>query len=168
MKISLIVAVSENGVIGRAGDIPWTVPADMRHFKEKTLGKPVIMGRKTWDSLGRPLPKRTNIVITRNEAFDVEGVLRANRFEDAISLAKSLSPTPDEIMIIGGAGIYKRALPIADCVYWTRIHGDIEGDTFFPDLSPEEWQQMSAEYVEKSGNASHACTVMVYHRKHAS
>lgn len=175
MILSLIVAVSENGVIGRAGDIPWTIPADMRHFKAATLGKPVIMGRKTWDSLPGRLPGRTNIVITRNESFHEDGVIRAASFEDACAIAQSQvqgleqeqgqgQEKTGEIMVIGGAGVYRLALPHADRVYLTRVHGTIDGDTYFPDLDPAAWVERSREYVAKTGKASHDCTFILLER----
>jgi len=165
--ISLIVAISQNNVIGKAGDIPWHIPADMRHFKETTMGKPVIMGRKTWDSLGKPLPKRTNIVITRNEAFKVEGVERAPRFEDALELARNLTPQPEEIVIIGGSGIYRLGLPHADRIYLTRVHGAMEGDTFFPEFDEKDWHLSESKFIAKEGKATHDCTILTYNRREA-
>lgn len=171
MILSLIVAVSENGVIGRAGDIPWTIPADMRHFKAATLGKPIIMGRKTWDSLPGRLPDRTNIVITRNENFREDGVIRAASFEDACAIAHKCAAeqaqAADEVMVIGGAGVYRLALPLADRIYLTRVHGIIEGDTTFPDLDPSDWVERKSEHITKTGKASHDCTFILLERNRA-
>jgi len=165
VTLSLIVAVSQNNVIGRAGGIPWRIPADMRHFRETTMGKPVIMGRRTWESLNGPLPGRTNIVITRNKGFVAERVLRAQRFEEALKQAQSLTPQPDEIVVIGGAGVYRLALPLADRIYLTRVHGDIPGDTFFPQLNPQEWTEVDQRFVPRNAKASHDCTIMTLERR---
>jgi dihydrofolate reductase len=130
-RISLIVAVSRNGVIGNKGKLPWHIPADLKLFKTLTMGKPVIMGRKTWDSLGHnPLPGRSNIVVTRDKTFHAEGARIAYSFEDA--LAKARAEKPAEIMVIGGEAIYASALPVATRVYLTAIEGDFEGDARMP------------------------------------
>lgn len=128
--IALVVAMAANGVIGADGKIPWRIPEDMRHFKAVTLGKPCIMGRKTWESLPKkPLPSRTNIVVTRDRQFRAEGALTAGAPDAAIELAKTLGP--DEIMIIGGAAIYQAALPQAARIHLTDVHGDFPGDARF-------------------------------------
>ncbi|MEM9334378.1 MAG: dihydrofolate reductase [Pseudomonadota bacterium] len=137
--ISLIVAASSNGVIGVDGDLPWRLPDDLKRFKALTTGKPVIMGRKTWESIGRPLPNRQNIVITRNAAFDAEGCDVVATPEQAIATAG----TSDELMIIGGGTIYEIFLDKATRIYLTRVHTEIDGDTFFPHLEPEVWIETS-------------------------
>jgi dihydrofolate reductase len=143
MKLSLIVAAANNNVIGRNNELPWHLPQDLKYFKSVTLGKPVIMGRKTFESIGKPLPGRTNIVITRQSDWQHAGVLVASNVDDALALAENfrneLGQTADEVMVIGGAEIYRCALPLADKIYLTRIDEDIKGDAWFPSLSDTEW-----------------------------
>lgn len=135
--VSLIVAMSSNRVIGRDGDLPWHLPADLRHFKKTTMGHHLIIGRATWDEVGRPLPGRTMVVVTRNRQFSGDGVLVAHSVNDALALVRD----DDEPFIGGGAEIYRQALEagIPDRLYITRVHADVEGDTFFPELSFDEW-----------------------------
>ena len=130
-RVSLIVAVSRNGVIGNKGKLPWHIPADLKFFKKMTMGKPVIMGRKTWDSLGHnPLPGRTNIVITKNKTMRAEGAHVVHSFDEA--LAKARGENPQEIMVMGGEAIFAAALPVASRVYLTAIEGEFEGDARMP------------------------------------
>jgi len=140
-RLTLIVAVADNGVIGREGGLPWRLSEDLRRFKQRTLGRPVVMGRKTWESLGKPLPGRTNIVITRrgNYQVDVSGVIVARDLDAAIAAAGEV----DEVMIIGGAEIYALALPRADLVELTQVHAIVEGDTVFPTLPSADWKEIS-------------------------
>jgi dihydrofolate reductase len=135
--VSLIVAMSSNGVIGRDGDLPWHLPADLRHFKATTMGHHLIIGRATWDELGRPLPGRTMVVVTRNRDFSADGVLVAHSVEEALSLVVG----DDGPFIGGGAEIYRQALDagFVDRVYVTRIHAEVEGDTFFPNIDLDGW-----------------------------
>ena len=137
--ISLIVAASSNGVIGVDGDLPWRLPDDLKRFKALTTGKPVIMGRKTWDSLGRPLPNRQNIVITRNPDFHAEGCDIVTTPEQAIGVAGD----SDELMIIGGGAIYAIFLDKATRIYLTRVHTEIDGDTYFPGPDTDVWIEAS-------------------------
>src|SRR6478609_5484045 len=139
--VALIVARTRNGVIGLNNTMPWHLPEDLRYFKRVTLGKPVIMGRNTWESLGKPLPGRDNIVITRNENFHADGATVVNDLDAALLLANSLADArdTDEIMVIGGAQIYAAALPQVTRAYITEVHADIEGDTFFPGMNPLDW-----------------------------
>lgn len=139
MKISLIAAVAENGVIGRDGQLPWRLPADLQHFKAVTLGKPVVMGRKTWQSLGRPLPGRRNIVISRNPLFRAEGAEVFSTFEQALAVLGAA----EEVMVIGGGELYRAAWTRADTLYLTRVHAAPAGDTRFPDVGPE-WERVEA------------------------
>ncbi len=133
--ISIIVAVAgEKRVIGKAGGLPWHIPEELKRFREATLGHPIIMGRKTYESIGRVLPDRTNIVITRDPSFQAEGIVIARSLEEALQLAQG-KPGDDELFVIGGGEIYKQALPLADKLYLTVIDQEIEGDTFFPDYS---------------------------------
>ena len=135
--VSLIVAMSSNRIIGRDGDLPWHLPADLRHFKKTTMGHHLIIGRATWDELGRPLPGRTMVVVTRNRGFEADGVLVAHSIAEALSLVLD----DDEPFIGGGAEIYRQALEaeMVDRLYITRIHAEIKGDTFFPDIDLDEW-----------------------------
>ena len=137
MKISLIVAMSSNGVIGRDGDLPWHLPADLRHFKKTTMGHHLIIGRATWDEVGKPLPGRTMVVVTRNRDFRAEGVLVAYSLEGALALVRD----DDEPFIGGGAEIYRQALEagIVDRLYITRVRAHVEGDTFFPSIDLDQW-----------------------------
>ncbi len=137
--ISLIVAASTNGVIGVDGDLPWRLSDDLKRFKALTTGKPVIMGRKTWDSIGRPLPNRQNIVITRNPDFTANGCDIVSTPEQAIDVADNA----DELMIIGGGTIYEIFLDKATRVYLTRVHAEIDGDTFFPELDSGVWTEVA-------------------------
>jgi dihydrofolate reductase len=134
--VSLVAAMGgENRVIGHGGRIPWHIKADLEHFKNLTTGHAVIMGRKTFESIGRPLPKRTNIVVTRNADFSHEGIVVAYSLEDALEKAKEYSENKREIFIIGGAELYAQALPHADKLYLTLVEGSFEGDAFFPDIA---------------------------------
>jgi dihydrofolate reductase len=135
--------MARNRVIGRAGTMPWHIPADLRYFKAVTMGKPLIMGRKTFQSIGRPLPGRTNIVITRQADFTAEGVLILPDWEAALSLAGDIAQRDgvDEIMIVGGGEIYALALPHADRIYLTEIQIDAAGDTVFPEIDRSDWQE---------------------------
>lgn len=136
--IALIVAMAENGVIGRDGKLPWRIPEDMKWFRERTAGRPLIMGRKTWESFPKkPLPGRTNIVVTRNVAYQAEGAVVVPSLEAALEVARR--ENPEEIMVIGGAEIYRAALPFAHRVYLTRVHGAFAGDTKFAAFETEQW-----------------------------
>ena len=138
MLISLIVAMANHRVIGRDNEMPWHMPADLRHFKAVTLGKPVVMGRRTFESIGRPLPGRRNLVISRNPEWQAAGVEVAPALDAALALLADY----DEVMIIGGGQLYAEALSRADRLYLTHIDLDVEGDTFFPDYTGYKWQQI--------------------------
>lgn len=141
MKISFICAASQNGIIGRDNRLPWHLPADLAHFKRLTTGHPILMGRKTYESIGKPLPNRTNIVITRQTDFQANGCLVAHSLQAAFDLCS----TDDEIFIIGGAEIYRQTLPVANKIYLTRIRRDFEGDTFLFELDPSVWRETFRE-----------------------
>ncbi len=142
MRISLIVAMSENRVIGREGGLPWRLSADLRRFKRLTIGHAIVMGRKTFESLGRRLlPGRTSIVVTRQKEYDGCGALVARDVDKAIRLAAS----DNEVVIIGGAEIYRQALPRVERLYLTLVHANVEGDTFFPELEQGQWRLVEAE-----------------------
>lgn len=137
MLVSIIVATDERGAIGRDGGLPWRLPDDLRRFKALTMGKPIVMGRRTWDSIGRPLPGRHNIVITRDATLALQGATVVTSLDAAIAAAGAV----DEACIIGGAEIYRLALPRTDVIHLTRVHATVEADTFFPPLVPEEWDE---------------------------
>lgn len=139
-RLCLIVAQAENRAIGKDNQMPWHLPEDLQYFKRVTMGKPVIMGRKTFESIGRALPGRTNIVVTRQTDWHANGVQTVASLEAAIDLATAAST--DEIMIIGGAQIYRAALPLVERIYLTQVHDSFDGDAFFPQLGPE-WAETS-------------------------
>lgn len=140
-RISLIVAMDENGLIGRDNGLPWRLPNDLKHFKQTTMGKPLIMGRKSFESIGRPLPGRRNIVLTRDPDWSAEGVEVAADINDAIALAGDV----DEVMIIGGAQVYAQVLEHADRIYLTRVHERFDGDTHFPPVDWQQWDEISRQ-----------------------
>lgn len=144
---ALIAARAANGVIGRDGGLPWRIPADMRHFRRITLDKPVVMGRKTWTSIGRPLPRRTNIVISRDVGFKADGANVADSLEAAVKLALEAAETlqANEIMVIGGEAVYAGLLPRARRLYLTEIAAEIHGDARFPDFDTSAWQLISSD-----------------------
>jgi dihydrofolate reductase len=152
MKISLIVAVSRNGVIGRDNQLPWHLPEDLKYFKSVTMGKPILMGRKTYDSIGRPLPGRTNIVITRDPQWQAAGVQVASSLQDAMALAEQACALAgaEEIMVIGGEQIYSMTLPVADRLYLTQVDAEVEGDAYFPDVDLACWTQVDELLPEKT------------------
>ena len=157
--ISLIVAASENGVIGRDGDLPWRLSDDLRRFKAVTMGKPIVMGRKTWESIGRPLPGRQNIVVSRQPGLQCEGAEVVTSAEAAVAAAAGAG----EIMIIGGSEIYALFLPLADRVYLTRVHAHVEGDAVFPALG-DAWRLLSDERHAADDNNDHDMSFRVYER----
>lgn len=144
MTLSAIVAISANNVIGKDNELPWYLPADLKYFKRTTLGHPVIMGRKSYDSIGRPLPKRTNIIVTRDPYYISSNILVAHSIGEAVDLAKDMES--EETFIIGGAMIYESSLPLLDRMYITEVNANIEGDTFFPEWNQEEWKLISEEH----------------------
>ena len=157
--ISLIVAVSDNGVIGRDGDLPWRQSDDLKRFKAVTMGKPIVMGRKTWASIGRPLPGRQNIVVSRQPGLEFEGA------EVVASATAAIEAVPDaeEIMIIGGSEIYALFLPLADRVYLTRVHADVDGDARFAELG-DDWQLASDERHAADDRNEHDMSFRIYER----
>lgn len=159
-KIAIVVGAAENYVVGHKGDMPWKVSADLKNFKALTVGKPVVMGRKTFESIGRALPNRRNIVITRNADWSADGAETSSSLAEALTLAGG-SP---EIMVIGGGEIYAQALPQADTVYLTRIHATPDGDTWFPALSDQIWQKTRAEKLPRGPNDTADATFCVYER----
>jgi dihydrofolate reductase len=144
----LVVAVARNGVMGKGGGLPWRIPEDLRHFKRVTKGHAVIMGRKTWDEVGKPLPERRNIVVTRNESLRLEGAEVVRTLADAIARARETDPEP---RVIGGAEIYRLALPLATRIYLTEIDRDVDGDTFFPTFDRALFREVERRAGEEPG-----------------
>lgn len=167
MKISLFVAVAENGVIGVNGQLPWKISADLKTFRRLTMGKPLIMGRKTFQSLKGPLDGRDNIVLTTDPTFEAEGICVVDNLADALTLARTLGATrgADEIMVIGGADVFRAALPRADRIYWTDIHASPEGDVHFPEFDRLEWQEVSREPLPTSEKDTVTATLRVLERR---
>lgn len=141
MSLSIIVGMAKNRVIGVDNDLPWHIPADLKYFQATTLGKPILMGRKTFDSIGKPLPGRQNIVITRNDAWKHEGVTVCPSLEAAISSAGEA----DEVMIVGGAQIYRQAVSMVDRMYITEVDVEVQGDATFPEFDVSEWRETSRQ-----------------------
>jgi dihydrofolate reductase len=161
MIVSLIVAVGRRNEIGKDGVMPWHLPADLKHFKATTLGKPVLMGRKTLAAIGRPLPERRNLVLTRDPVFSAPGCERVGSLDEALVRAASSV----ELMVIGGGEVYRLAWPRADRVYLTRIQAEVEGaDTFFPPLSDTEWRQLSRDDRRSDAKNPYDYSFLVYDR----
>lgn len=146
MKISLVVAAATNNSIGKDGKMPWHLPNDMKHFKNLTWGMPVIMGRKTFESLGKALPGRKNIVVSRQPAFSAPGAVMVKNLEDALFVAREADA--NEVMVIGGGEIYRALMDRAQRIYLTRVEAEPEGDTFFPSLNPRQWHLLSQKNHE--------------------
>lgn len=159
--ISLIVAASLNDVIGVDGGLPWHLPDDLKRFKALTTGKPIVMGRRTFESIGRPLPGRRNVVLTRQGDLEIDGVDMASSVSEAIAR----SGRADEIMVIGGGEIYARFLPGADRVYLTRVNVEIDGDTHFPKLGERDWVLLESELHESDAQHTHAFSFLTYERR---
>ncbi|MBN9275378.1 MAG: dihydrofolate reductase, partial [Mesorhizobium sp.] len=160
MDVVIHVAIAENGVIGRDGGLPWRLSTDLKRFKAETMGKPIVMGRKTWESFPkRPLPGRLNIVVTRDPAFRAEGAEVVHSLADALVLARTKGRCmvgADTICVIGGGEIYAQALPLADRLSVTHVKAVVEGDTRFPAIDPQTWRVVAAEDVPAGEKDSHA------------
>ena len=169
MRISLILAVARDGVIGRAGAIPWRIATDMRRFRSLTMGRPIIMGRKQYQSVGKPLQGRDNIVVSRNRDFAAAGIFVVATLQAAIDLGKGLATSRgvDEIMIIGGAQIYALALPIADRIYLSRVEAEVEGDVRFDLGDLTGWHVLSTEQVPSGPKDQYPHTFSVLDRSAA-
>jgi dihydrofolate reductase len=165
LKLALVVAMAKNRVIGRGGMLPWRMPSDLKQFRRLTLDKPVIMGRRTFVSIGRPLPRRHNIVITRDPAFHAEGVVVSATIEDAVEAARVAARElgAGEIMVIGGGEIYRALLATADRIYLTVVDATPEGDTIFPALGPD-WHEVRREPIPRLDEDDHDATLLVYDR----
>jgi dihydrofolate reductase len=166
VAVAIIAAVAANGVIGSGNTIPWHLPSDFAHFKRMTMGKPLIMGRKTFESIGRPLPGRTNIVVTRQEGYQPDGVIVISSLEAALEHAQTIAKTDraNEVMIGGGAAIYAQALPIADRMYITHVGAAPAGDTYFPTVDMQEWKESGVIDVPTNPKDSAAFRIKVYRR----
>ncbi|MGA7972876.1 MAG: dihydrofolate reductase [Pseudolabrys sp.] len=167
MKVVLVAAVAENGVIGAAGGMPWRLKSDLAHFRALTIDKPVVMGRKTWQSVGRPLPRRTNIVITRDPHFVAHGALVVPSFEAALDAARKDAEArgTDEIMVIGGSDIFLAAMPLADRLEITHVHAVPEGDVKFPPIDPAIWREVSRRKYPAGPDDSADFSVTAYSRR---
>ena len=163
MRRSLVVAVASNGVIGRDGGLPWKLPDDLAYFKKVTMGHPVVMGRRTWESIGKALPGRENIVVTRNRGYQAPGCVVVGSLAEAWKAAGDA----DEVSIIGGTTLFEETLPIADRIHLTEVQGDVPGDTFFPAFDRSEWRE--TEVLRHPADARHAWPfrIVVLDRKRA-
>lgn len=163
MQIVLVVAMAQNRVIGVDGDLPWKISADLKHFKAVTMGHPVIMGRKTYESIGKPLPGRDNIVITRNDAFAADGIERVSSIEDALDLCRSRNA--EKAMIIGGGQIYAETINLADVIELTEVHAEIKGDTVFPEIDGTLFEEVARERFADDGEGTPAYSFVTLQRR---
>lgn len=161
--VSVVVAADERGGIGRSGGLPWHLPEDLRRFKALTMGKPIVMGRRTWDSIGRPLPGRRSIVVSRQPGLAIEGAEVVGSLEQAFDIAAEAP----EVCVIGGAELYRLALPQADLVHLTRVHAEVEADTFLPPLEPSEWEEVSREAHPADARHAHPYSFVTLRRVRA-
>jgi dihydrofolate reductase len=167
-RIALIWAMARNRIIGRENSLPWRLPVDMQHFRQLTLHHPILMGRKTFESLRRPLPDRTNIVISRDPSYSAPGSLVANTIDEALKVATQHLPADDpEIFVIGGENLYAQMLPLADRLYVTLVEADVDGDARFPDFDWSEWREIGRHHHEADEKNEYACTFMSLERKNA-
>ncbi len=166
MRIALVVAVAENGVIGSGGGLAWKISDDLKWFKKITLGKPIVMGRKTFDSIGKALPGRANIVVTRSRTFAAEGVTAVASLDAALAAAEAAAKGAgaEEICVIGGGEIYRQTLPRAGRIYLTRVEARVEGDTFFPPIDPAQWRDTAAGGCERSEKNQYSCRFFILDR----
>lgn len=160
MRLSIVAAMSEDRVIGKDNRLPWHMPADLKQFKKITSHKPVLMGRKTWESIGRPLPNRTNIVISRSGETNIEGAQVFSSIVEALAEVED----QEEVMVIGGAELYRQFLPLADRMYLTYIHGSFDGDVRFPDFDPTEWKEKDRKPHPADENNAFCYTFLILDR----
>ncbi len=166
-RISLVVAMDENGLIGRGGALPWRLPEDLRHFRRLTLGKTVLMGRKTWDSLGKPLEGRRNWVLSRDPAFRPAGAEVFRSLDEALAAHernRGHGPLPHELVVIGGAELYRQALPLARTIHLTRVHATVDGDTHFPPWRESDFRQTEAVHHPADARHAHAYSFITLER----
>ncbi len=161
--ISLIVAMAQNGVIGRENSLPWRLPEDLKRFRAFTLGKPILMGRKTFESLGRPLPGRTNLVLTRDRGWSAQGVVVVHSVEEALLQAAA----SDELVVIGGAEIYRLVLPVARRIYLTHVHADVPGDITFPEFDSTQWADVECSSQPADEEHAYPLTFVTLERRNA-
>ena len=162
--VSIVVAMDERNAIGRAGGLPWRLPEDLKRFKALTLGKPVVMGRRTWDSIGKPLPGRHNLVVTRQRGLSLDGATVVGSLEQAFDAAGEVP----EVCVIGGAEVYRAALPITNVLHVTRVHATLEADTFFPPLEPADWVEVTREDRAADERHAWAYSFLDLHRRRRS
>ena len=161
MKLALIVAMDEAGLIGKDNDLPWRLSADLQYFRRVTMGKPIIMGRKTHESIGRPLPGRDNIIITSDTQYQAEGCIVTHSISEALKQCKQA----EEAMIMGGASLYKQCLPLVDIIYLTQVHATLKGDTWFPAWDKKDWIVVSEKRHPADDKNEYPYSFMVYQRK---
>ncbi|SFR73653.1 dihydrofolate reductase [Marinobacter daqiaonensis] len=166
MRKALIVAMSRNRVIGRNNRLPWYLPGDLKYFKQATMGKPIIMGRKTWESIGKALPGRLNVVVSSRELDLPPGVARVATLNEAFrkAEAQAMLDGVDEVMVIGGAQIYEAVLPEIDRMYITQVHAEVEGDALFPEVDLDQWQEIGREDFSASDHNPYDYSFVVYQR----
>lgn len=163
MKVSIVVAVSENNGIGLDGGLPWHLSRDLKHFKQTTMGKPIVMGRTTFESLPNPLPGRTNMVLTQNPDYQVPGCMIFHHVNDV--LAHCEQQAVEELMVVGGAKIYQIFLPFVTKIYMTRVHESVDADTFFPQLDPTHWMEVDCVFHAKDDKNPLDCSFVVLEKK---
>ena len=161
MIISIIAGMDKNRLIGQGNRLPWRLPADMKHFRRYTLGKPVLMGRKTFESIGKPLPNRTNIILTHDLDYRAEGCVVTHSIEEALDRVSGC----EEVMIIGGASIYELFLPRADRLYLTHVHDCFDGDIYFPPFDITDWQEVKRVDCQPDGKNPHPYSFLFLHRR---
>ncbi|MDC9725495.1 MAG: type 3 dihydrofolate reductase [Gammaproteobacteria bacterium] len=160
MKLAIIVATDKKGLIGRENDLPWKLSADLQYFRRVTMGKPLIMGRNTHESIGRALPGRKNIIVTTNIDYQAEGCCVVHSVEEAIAACDDV----DEVMVMGGASLYKQLLPQAERLYLTQVHASLEGDTWFPDWQRSDWQEINREDYSADNKNEYPYSFIVFDR----
>ncbi|RYD70186.1 MAG: dihydrofolate reductase [Sphingobacteriales bacterium] len=160
--IAAVVAIAENNVIGKDNGLIWHLPADLKHFKKHTMGHPMVMGRKTFESIGKPLPGRTTIIVTRDKDYTAVGCIVCNSVDDALKTANELDN--EQVSIIGGAEIYRQTLDKTDRIYLTEVHHTFDGDTFFPEIKKEEWKETSREQFEADEKNQYAYSFVTLDR----
>lgn len=166
IAVALVAAVAENGIIGRGGQLPWRIPSDLKAFRRLTMGKPIIMGRRTYHSVGKALDGRDNIVVTGDKHFTAPGIYVVRGIEDALGLAKTLAQARgvSEIMVVGGAQVYRAAMPYVDRMYLTEVHASPGGDTILPAIVSSEWHEASREPLPRDPRDEFACTLRIIER----
>ncbi|MBL7250673.1 dihydrofolate reductase [Alloalcanivorax sp. C16-2] len=166
IRLAMMAAKASNNVIGRDNKLPWYLPNDLKYFKQVTLGKPIVMGRNTWESLKRPLPGRTNIVISRQPDYQAEGAKVVETLDQALELAGHVAHIDgqDEVVVIGGAQIYALALPRADRLYLTEVHAEVPGDTYFPVLDAAQWREIGRDDFQAEGPNPYDYSFVIYQR----